>query len=108
MFKGRRMDLSLSPEATAFVKGAATPAAISAVEVLSKKLGNSLALALAKPIREIALNLKTNFGPHLEITFDKCTKIKTLVNLDEPVELTSQYTPLNFECQGIGSQPHSR
>ena len=92
-------DLGISPEIIALAKAGATPAAIKAVEGLSTRIAKSLSGALSRQVREIALNLKTNFGPHLEATYDKCTKIKTLVNLDEPVGLLSQYVPLNFQCQ---------
>ncbi|HEY0331673.1 MAG TPA: NACHT domain-containing protein [Rhodopseudomonas sp.] len=40
----------------------------------------------------------SSFEAHLRATFDRCTKIKTLLNRDEPVELLDQYVNLQFKC----------
>lgn len=88
----------LTPEVIAAAKTTATPIATKAVLGLAGRVAKSLSGALAKPLKDVALNLTTNFGPHLEITYDRCTKLKTLVNPDEPVDLLSQYVNLKFKC----------
>ncbi|MBR0747177.1 NACHT domain-containing protein [Bradyrhizobium japonicum] len=80
------------------MKTAATPVAAKAVTELAGRIASSLSRALTKPLREIALNLTANFGPHLAITYDRCTKLKTLVNPMEPVNLLDQYVNLKFKC----------
>lgn len=89
---------SLSPEMIAAAKTTATPIATKAVLGLAGRIAKSLSSALAKPLRDVALNLTTNFGPHLEITYDRCTKLKTLVNPDEPADLLNQYVNLKLKC----------
>lgn len=62
------------------------------------RLANATMAGAGKSFKAIIENLRSTFGPHLESTFDRCTKIKTLLNKDEPVELLSQYVNLNFKC----------
>lgn len=88
----------ITPETIAAAK-AASPVAVKAVEALAKRMISSLGGAINAQLREIVTNLKTNFGPHLEITYDRCTKIKTLISRDEPVTLLAEYVPLRFRCQ---------
>lgn len=88
----------LSPDVIGAVKTAATPLAIKAVTELAARVAGSLSTALAKPLKEVALNLTSNFGPHLAVTYDRCTKLKTLVNPMEPVNLLDQYVGLKFKC----------
>jgi hypothetical protein len=88
----------LSPEVIAAVKTTATPIATKAVLGLAGRIAKSLSGALAGPLKEVALNLTTNFGPHLAVTYDRCTKLKTLVNPDEPADLLNQYVNLKLKC----------
>ena len=83
------------PEA---VTAAATVAGIKAFGDLLAKLGPGVAGAVGKSFRSIFEKFDATFGPHLKATFDRCTKIKTLLNKDEPVDLLSQYVNLNFKC----------
>jgi NACHT domain-containing protein len=80
------------------VKTLATPIAMKAVTELAARIASSLSGTLAKPLRDVALNLTTNFGPHLAATYDRCTKLKTLVSPMEPVNLLDQYVGLKFQC----------
>jgi hypothetical protein len=43
-------------------------------------------------------NKSATFQAHLETTFERCTKIKTLLNRDEPAELLDLYVNLKFRC----------
>jgi hypothetical protein len=88
----------ISPELIATLKSTATPVAIKAVTELATRVAATLSTSLTKPLRDVAVNLSTNFGPHLATTYDRCTKLKTLVNPDEPAGLLDQYVSLKFKC----------
>jgi hypothetical protein len=94
------LEIPVSPDTIALVKSAATPAAIQAVDALSKRLANSIDKAISGQLASVVANFRANFGPHLEATYEKCTHIKTLVNRDEPVALLDQYVALDFSCNG--------
>lgn len=94
------MTPDLSPDVLGAVKTAASPIAIKAVAELAGRVAGSLSSVLAKPLKDVALNLTANFGPHLAVTYDRCTKLKTLVNPMEPVNLLDQYVGLKFQCGG--------
>jgi hypothetical protein len=90
----------ISPELIAAAKSTATPIALKAVKDLATRVADTLSASLTKSMRDVAVNLSTNFGPHLATTYDRCTKLKTLVSPDEPAVLLDQYVNLRFKCNG--------
>ena len=88
----------IAPELLVTLKNVATPAAIKAVGALASRIAGSISSAVSKQLKDVALNLSGNFGPHLATTFDRCTKLKTLVSADEPASLLDQYVNLKFKC----------
>lgn len=82
-------------------EGASTAIAVAGVKAFGDiivKLGPAVASALGKSFKAVFDKFDATFGPHLQVTFDRCTKIKTILNKDEPVNLLSQYVNLNFKC----------
>ena len=74
-----------------------------AASVITKALAASmpkLAIIAADQVKKapdrISYALGLGFTPHLQTTFDKCYKIKTLIYRDEPVELLSQYVSIKL------------
>jgi ATPase subunit of ABC transporter with duplicated ATPase domains len=63
---------------------------------LAADLAKMVLREAAAPLRRTYEAITTNFEPHLQATFIKCTKIKTLLNREAPVELLSQYVNLKF------------
>jgi len=49
-----------------------------------------------KTPERIAASLGLGYSDHLQTTFDRCYKIKTLIYRDEPVQLLSQYVSINL------------
>jgi len=54
-----------------------------------------------------ALASGPSFEAHIKATFERCTRIKTLINRDEPVELLNQYVNQNFHCNGDNFDDYS-
>ncbi|MFT3938763.1 NACHT domain-containing protein [Rhodopseudomonas sp.] len=90
--------MELSPETITALKTAATGGAIRAVTALGSRITQTLSTSLSGALREMAVNATTNFGPHLNATFHRCTKIKTLINPDEPANILTRYVALKFRC----------
>lgn len=68
-------------------------------ELLAKLTSNVMAAA-GKPLNAVYESITTNFKPHLEVTYQRCTKIKTILNREEPVDLFSLYVGSYFSCAG--------
>jgi hypothetical protein len=82
-------------------EGVTAAAAVAGIKVfgeLLKKLGPAVAATVGQSLRSVLEKFDVAFGPHLQATFDRCTKIKTLLNKDEPVDLLGQYVNLKFVC----------
>lgn len=62
------------------------------------QLINEFGKMTGRQLKSIADNLKLSYGPYLESTFERCTRIKTLVNSDEPIHLQSIYVQTKFKC----------
>lgn len=63
---------------------------------LNKSFLSGIAEAMAKQYERLTLN----FQPHLKATYERCTKIKTILKKDEPIDLVSHYVDLDFVCGG--------
>lgn len=70
--------------------------ATKGVETLVAELTKAALTRVAKDFRDGQPSTTLNFRPHLEATFHRCTKIKTIVNGDSPIELLHNYVPLDF------------
>jgi hypothetical protein len=71
-------------------EGVSTAVAVAGVKAFAEllpKLTVAVASAAGKSFKAIFEKFDATFGPHLQATFDRCTKIKTLLNKDEPVSL---------------------
>jgi Predicted NTPase (NACHT family) len=62
----------------------------------SKKLAASVIANAGRKTLELLSNIEVDYGAHLAASFERCTKIKTILNRDEPVDLLSQYVGLKF------------
>jgi hypothetical protein len=65
------------------------------VDVLSA-LAKSAVAGIAKHLHQSLLTKGTSLHSHIQATYDRCTKIKTLLNRDEPIQLLSLYVNLKF------------
>jgi hypothetical protein len=70
--------------------------ATKTVETLVTELTKAAVSRAAKGFRDRQPYTTLDFKPHLEATFDRCTKIKTIVNGDSPIDLLHYYVPLDF------------
>lgn len=82
---------------------------------LAARLANSVVEAAAKPLTAVYEAITTNFEPHLKVTFARCTKVKTILNREEPADLLALYVGLQFKCGkinfddfGVIDEIHSR
>jgi len=66
---------------------------------LAAKVVQRFLAASNKDLREGLASAATTFEPHFKATFERCSKIKTLLNRDEPVDLLSQYVNLEFRFE---------
>ena len=78
------------------VSAAAAAAGVKAFAELLPKLAPAVAAAIGKSFKAIFEKFDATFGPHLQATFDRCTKIKTLLNKDEPVSLLRVRLRIHF------------
>lgn len=76
----------------------ATTAAAKVFGDLSSKLATNVAAKSAGPLRKLYERITADYNPHLHSTFLRCTKIKTLLNQDEPIDLLSIYVGPRFQC----------
>jgi NACHT domain len=53
-----------------------------------------------RQIYSVLTTKSTTFEAHIKATFERCTKIKTLLNRDQPVELLDLYVNLKFTSAG--------
>lgn len=65
---------------------------------LVAKLTAGVTVGVSQKLAKYYETITSDYTPHLEATFNRCTKIKTILNRDEPVELLSHYVNLNFTC----------
>jgi hypothetical protein len=65
---------------------------------LATRLANSVIDSAAKPLTAMYEAITTNFEPHLKATFVRCTKVKTILNREEPADLLNLYVGLRFSC----------
>lgn len=91
--------MSIRPD---LISGVTTAVATKAFPVLIAELTKKVLSGASKPLFRTYEDIAANFEPHLRATFVKCTKIKTLLNRDAPVELLSQYINLKFESEHKG------
>ncbi|MBB4860114.1 hypothetical protein HNO88_003455 [Novosphingobium chloroacetimidivorans] len=61
------------------------------------KIANSVATEVKKAPERLSQALGLAYTDHLQTTFSKCYKIKTLIYRDEPVELLSQYVSIKLQ-----------
>lgn len=61
-----------------------------------KKLSVNVVLGIGKEAIRALGNIERDYGAHLKQSFDKCTKIRTILNRDEPADLLSLYINLKF------------
>ncbi len=50
-------------------------------------------------VREFYEDWSATFGEHLQVTFDRCSKIKTILHTDEPANLLEQYVSAKLKCR---------
>jgi hypothetical protein len=67
------------------------------LDVLSA-LAKSAVVGVTKHLHHSLVTKGTSLHSHILATYERCTKIKTLLNRDEPVELLSLYVNLKFRC----------
>lgn len=73
-----------------------------ATTTFTKMLGNLAASYITKPDRKIGSSeaeIQTDFRDHLKNTFEKCTKIKTILNTNVPAETLSIYVDQRFRFE---------
>jgi hypothetical protein len=64
-------------------------------QLFAKLMTGAIETATKRAIKSF-VHARPNFEPHFTATFGRCTKIKTLLNRDEPIELLSQYVNQRF------------
>jgi hypothetical protein len=65
---------------------------------LAAELAKSVVEAAGKKLKLSLASISASYNSHLEATFERCSKIKTLINPDEPEELLSLYVNTKFRC----------
>jgi len=80
------------------ISGMAAKLAAKSFSELLARLTNSVLDAVGTPARHAYELITANFHPHLNATFIRCTKVKTILNREEPADLLSLYVGLNFRC----------
>ena len=65
---------------------------------LFSAFGKSVLTGAGRSIYSSLTHKNTSFEAHIKTTFERCTKVKTLLNRDEPVDLLSLYVNLQFQC----------
>ncbi len=70
--------------------------ATKTAEVLASELTKAALNGASKAFRDRQPYAILDFGPHIQLTYERCTKVKTIVNGDEPIELLHYYVPLEF------------
>src|SRR4051812_5948117 len=65
------------------------------VDVLGA-LAKSSIIGIAKHLHQSLVTKGSSLHSHIQATYDRCTKIKTLLNRDEPIQLLSLYVNLKF------------
>lgn len=56
--------------------------------------------ALAQPIDALRVRIQDVFGEHVRFTFDRCSKVKTIVADERPLDLRDMYVRLNISSSG--------
>ncbi len=79
----------------------ASPIAKIATEVAAKGFATLLGELIKQAFKPSekktdSIDAPDAFHDHLSTTFERCTKVKTLISRDEPVELLHQYVNVNF------------
>jgi Cdc6-like AAA superfamily ATPase len=63
------------------------------------KLATNLIDATGGKLRSLLITHGSSLRTHLDQTFERCTKIKTLLNRDEPTSLLGLYVNQKFKCE---------
>jgi hypothetical protein len=66
---------------------------------LFSKLTSGLVDIVGQQLASVLTKKGSSFRKHISATYERCTKIKTLLNRDKPVELLNQYVHLHFRCE---------
>jgi hypothetical protein len=72
----------------------------SVIADLIKSLSASDVSAAGKQLGKLYESATSSFDPYLRATFERCIRVKTIVNQDEPVNLLSLYVNSRFSCGG--------
>lgn len=67
-------------------------------KALAQKLANTVIEAAGKSVAPLFDSFTTDFEPHLAANFDRCSKVKTLINKAEPINILSIYENCIFAC----------
>ena len=70
--------------------------AAAVFDAVVKKLAANMILKYGANLVGSITSLEADFGEHLKQSFDRCTKVRTILNRDESVDLLSLYTNLKF------------
>jgi len=68
------------------------------VEALAPELFKAALKSASRSFQELRPYTVLNFEDNFAISFQRCTKIKTIVNGDVPIELLNSYVNLSFSC----------
>jgi hypothetical protein len=61
-----------------------------------KKISVNVIVGLGKEALKALGNVERDYGAHLRQAFERCTKVRTVLNRDEPADLLSLYVNLRF------------
>src|SRR6185437_11261210 len=73
-----------------------TPILERGVSYLAEELFKAAIASASSAFRELRPYHKLNFSDHFNFSYQRCTKIKTIINGDTPTELLKSYVNLNF------------
>lgn len=75
---------------------AETGAASAVFDAVLKKLAASMVMKFGGELLNSFKTVEIDFGEHLRHSFDRCSRVRTILNRDDSVELLSLYVNLKF------------
>jgi hypothetical protein len=74
-----------------------TPIIESGIKVIAPKLIDSALATASKAFKNMSPYKVLNFDKHFEVAFERCTKVKTIINGDKPIDLLQYYVNHDFK-----------